>query len=280
MKMEHNLTDRQTDRQTRQRNTNLELFRIFSMLFIVAHHYVVNSGMMEQMSANPFAINSLFFYVFGAWGKIGINCFMMITGYFMCKSKITFKKFLKLLLEVMFYRWIIYAIFLFSGYEPFSLKTLRTPRRLFGTLRRVFCRRTLTSDTASMERNARSSRRRRRIGRKRSSECSERRGFRRRSLGAVGATPRNTSAILTFSLPTLTSTSTKRRSSSRNGAGLSKFCSCKTLGASRPDITASTRRISRAVCRRCVKRSKNSAPKGFALGSISLRRRSIRTTRI
>ncbi len=84
------------DRQTGHRNTNLELFRIISMLFIVAHHYVVNSGMMAEMSANPFAANSLFFYLFGAWGKTAINCFVMITGYFMCKSHITVKKFFKL----------------------------------------------------------------------------------------------------------------------------------------------------------------------------------------
>ena len=91
------------------------------MLFIVAHHYVVNSGMMEQMSANPFAINSLFFYVFGAWGITGINCFVMITGYFMCKSHITVKKFLKLLLEIEFYRIIIYFIFVITGYQSFSI---------------------------------------------------------------------------------------------------------------------------------------------------------------
>ena len=115
------MTDRQTDRQ---RNTNLELFRIISMLFIVAHHYVVNSGMMEQMSANPFAINSLFFYVFGAWGKTGINCFVMITGYFMCKSHITVKKFLKLLLEIEFYKIIIFLIFVIIGYQSFSISSI------------------------------------------------------------------------------------------------------------------------------------------------------------
>ena len=31
----------------KQRDSNLELFRIITMLLIVAHHYVVNSGLME-----------------------------------------------------------------------------------------------------------------------------------------------------------------------------------------------------------------------------------------
>lgn len=46
----------------------------------------------------------------------------MITGYFMCKWQIiTWRKFLKLLLEVEFYKITIYAIFLLSGYETFSI---------------------------------------------------------------------------------------------------------------------------------------------------------------
>ena len=36
--------------QVKQRNSNLELYRIIVMLLIVAHHYVVNSGLMEEMA--------------------------------------------------------------------------------------------------------------------------------------------------------------------------------------------------------------------------------------
>ena len=104
-----------------ERNSNLELFRIILMLFIVAHHYVVNSLMMKDMSANPFALNSMFFYLFGAWGKTCINAFVMITGYFMCKSHITLKKFLKLLFEIVFYNVIIYSVFIFTGYEKLNI---------------------------------------------------------------------------------------------------------------------------------------------------------------
>ena len=57
------------------------------------------------------------------WGKTGINCFVMITGYFVCKSNITLRKFLKLLLEVEFYKIVIYLVFVISGYEPFGIKS-------------------------------------------------------------------------------------------------------------------------------------------------------------
>lgn len=104
--------------QVKQRNSNLELYRIIVMLLIVAHHYVVNSGMAEEMAKDPLSSRSLFFYIFGMWGKTGINCFVMITGYFMCKSQITIRKFLKLLLQIEFYNVIIYIIFALSGYHP------------------------------------------------------------------------------------------------------------------------------------------------------------------
>lgn len=104
-----------------QRDSNLELYRIIVMLLIVAHHYVVNSGLINVMEQEPFTERSIFFYLFGAWGKTGINCFLLITGYFMCQSKITWHKFLKLILEVEFYKITIYLTFVLSSYETFSI---------------------------------------------------------------------------------------------------------------------------------------------------------------
>lgn len=107
----------------KHRDSNLELFRILTMLLIVAHHYVFNSGLTAPGSPlfeNPTSADSLFLLLFGAWGKIGINCFVMITGYFMCQSEITATKFVKLLFEVMFYQIVIGGIFLITGYQNFT----------------------------------------------------------------------------------------------------------------------------------------------------------------
>ena len=70
---------------SKQRDSNLELFRIIAMFLIVAHHYVVNSGLTlpeGPLATDPLSWRSIFLLLFGAWGKTGINCFMMITGYF------------------------------------------------------------------------------------------------------------------------------------------------------------------------------------------------------
>ena len=126
--MEQDITSRisagETDSTKKERYSNIELLRIITMVLIIAHHYVVNSGLMEfdgLIYANVFNWRSVFLLIFGAWGKIGINLFVLMTGYFMCTSKITARKFIKLLAEVMFYRLVIYSIFWVIGYEPFSL---------------------------------------------------------------------------------------------------------------------------------------------------------------
>lgn len=102
----------------KERSSNIELYRILVMLLIVSHHYVVNSGMLDVMNQNILSANTAFFSLFGAWGKTGINCFVLITGYFMCKSNITLSKFVKLLLWVITYAILITAIFIICGYTP------------------------------------------------------------------------------------------------------------------------------------------------------------------
>ena len=62
------------------------------------------------------------------WGKTGINCFLLITGYFMCCSQITIRKFIKLILWICTYHLAIYTIFLFTGYESLA------PTRIIKTL--------------------------------------------------------------------------------------------------------------------------------------------------
>lgn len=111
------------DKILKQRDSSIELFRIITMLMIVAHHYIVNSGITGEITqANVLSLNGIFSLFWGWGGKTGINCFVLITGYFMCKSNITVKKFLKLLFEIEFYKIVIYAVFLISGYEKFALK--------------------------------------------------------------------------------------------------------------------------------------------------------------
>ena len=110
--------------ETKKRDSNLELMRIIMMLLIIAHHYVVNSGITQFYSFSNITSNMIFLQCIGFSGKIMINCFIMITGYFMITGKINFQKIVKLYFEIKFYKIIIYVLFVIWGIDSFSVKEL------------------------------------------------------------------------------------------------------------------------------------------------------------
>ena len=86
-----------------ERNSNIELLRIIAMFFIIAHHYVTSSNVTSLFDYSNISGNMLFLQIFGMFGKIAINIFTLITGYFMVNKTISKAKFLSLFCKVEFY---------------------------------------------------------------------------------------------------------------------------------------------------------------------------------
>lgn len=99
------------------RTSNLELYRIICMMMILSHHFA-QAFYINDLSVES---KSVFLNLLGMWGKTGINCFLLITGYFMCTSSITLKKFIKFILWIYTYRILLYIILLCIGYESLSM---------------------------------------------------------------------------------------------------------------------------------------------------------------
>lgn len=118
------------DIDSRVRNTNLELLRICAMLLIIAHHFVVNSGITEYYDFESISPNMIYLQFLGMWGKTAINIFVLISGYFMCTSNLTVKRFGKIYLEAKFYKIVIFIILLICGYE--TLDFINVYKVLFG----------------------------------------------------------------------------------------------------------------------------------------------------
>lgn len=72
------------------------------MIAIIAHHYVVNSGISNLYDFNNITGNMIFLQIFGFAGKAMINGFLLISGYFMIKYHIILKKIIKLYLQMSF----------------------------------------------------------------------------------------------------------------------------------------------------------------------------------
>lgn len=116
--IKNSFTDRQIPRQS-----NFELLRIFSMIIIVAHHFSVHGGF--EFSNDSITFNRLWIQFITIGGKIGINIFVLISGYFLISSKtLKTSKIMKFWLQIFTYSIIIFVVFTATGIEPFGIKEL------------------------------------------------------------------------------------------------------------------------------------------------------------
>ncbi len=83
----------------KERKSNIELLRIVAMLLIISFHYCFHSNyVVDSLNFNAVIVKSFYFF-----GELGVDLFILITGYFCSKSEFSVKKLIKLILEVNFY---------------------------------------------------------------------------------------------------------------------------------------------------------------------------------
>ncbi len=105
------------------RQSNIELLRIVAMIIIIAHHFAVHGDF--EFSNNAITINRLWIQFIEMGGKIGVNIFVLISGYFLISSKsIKLSKIVKLWLQIFTYSIGIFLIFVLAGIAPFQIKML------------------------------------------------------------------------------------------------------------------------------------------------------------
>lgn len=94
------------------RESNIEILRIIAMILIVLFHYIANCNFQyTNLTLNNLIIKSCLFF-----GELGVNLFILITGYYLCNSKMNLKKLILLIGEVCFYNLLGYFIGYNIGY--------------------------------------------------------------------------------------------------------------------------------------------------------------------
>lgn len=91
------------------------------MLMIVAHHYSVHG---EFTMLNKISFNNMWINFLSLWGKLGVNIFIMISGYFLINSKFKVQKLIKLVLEVFLYSTGILILFWIFKLETIGIKVI------------------------------------------------------------------------------------------------------------------------------------------------------------
>lgn len=105
-----------------KRHSGLEWLRIISMFMIILLHSIDHSGVLENLvKGTPLYFAEKFIF---AAVQVCVNCFVMISGYFLVKSSFKFSKVLSLWVQAAFYAVAIKIVFMATGLIPFSVTSV------------------------------------------------------------------------------------------------------------------------------------------------------------
>lgn len=94
------------------RESNFELLRIISMLFIVVYHIIMHGGLLGSTSGNT----NLVLNIIMAVCIVHVNSYVLLSGYFQSKAKFKMSKVISLNNSVWFYNVLITGILIFTGF--------------------------------------------------------------------------------------------------------------------------------------------------------------------
>ena len=106
-----------------EREVNLDLLRVFAMFLIVSLHSIDHSGVLE--TAESMGGLALFYtrFVYGLC-QICVNCFVLISGYFLVNAKVRIKKIINLWMEIVFYSFSLKLFMLVIMHKPISVVSI------------------------------------------------------------------------------------------------------------------------------------------------------------
>lgn len=103
-----------------KRRSNIEILRIIAMFMIVLHHFMIHGVLRNAYTGSPLNVSmtKIIADLCESGGKLGVDIFLMISGYFLIKSTPKIKKIWTLLAQVWFYSLIFFILNLFLHIVP------------------------------------------------------------------------------------------------------------------------------------------------------------------
>lgn len=107
----------------KKRDANLDLLRIVSMLLIIFLHSIDHSGVLENAEQ---CSSAMYFYVRATYAlcQVCVNCYVMLSGYYLVRSQFRLQKLVALWMEAAFYSFVLKLLFMLTGKELVSVVSL------------------------------------------------------------------------------------------------------------------------------------------------------------
>ena len=107
-----------------ERNPNIELLRIVSMLMILVLHYLNQGGALWNVTKG--SINYYLIWIVEAICYVSVNCYMLIRGYFLWKTEFKLNKLISFWLTGAVYSVVLFVLCIALNISEFSVKGLIT----------------------------------------------------------------------------------------------------------------------------------------------------------
>ena len=119
------MTKYMQSKKTMYRNSSIELLRIISMVMIMFHHFAYHGNF--EWNYNEITIPHLWYNFILMGGKVGVNIFVLISGFFLIENTEKLfqpKKLLKFWGQVVFYSIMTYLLSVMLRLNAFEIKQL------------------------------------------------------------------------------------------------------------------------------------------------------------
>ena len=97
-----------TPNQPTQRQVNIELLRVIAMFMVVVLH--CNAFGENMRNTEPLTLNWLGIWFLEKISIVAVNCYVLISGYFLITSEFKYRKLFSIWFQVLFYSICIYFV--------------------------------------------------------------------------------------------------------------------------------------------------------------------------
>lgn len=101
-------------RMTSKRQENFELLRIVAMLMIITMHYLGKGNVIVSYIENDTPVN-YFGWLIESFCIVAVNCYVLLSGYFLVESEWRLGRIVSLLCQILFYSLLIPVVMLGTG---------------------------------------------------------------------------------------------------------------------------------------------------------------------
>ena len=109
----------------KNRDVQIDLLRILSMLMIICLHYFYMGGILERVTTAD-GFHYYLVWTIEAICYVSVNIYVLISGYYLSVKRFRVKRLLLIILETWFYSMAIYGICCACGLERFNWKSVVT----------------------------------------------------------------------------------------------------------------------------------------------------------